>query len=39
MENFPNISQYEIIEGLNPGDMVITSGYGNLGDAEEIIIK
>lgn len=34
-----NPSQYEILEGLNPGDRVITTGYENLGDTEEIILK
>jgi len=34
-----NPSQYEILEGLQPGDKVITKGYDNLGDAEEIILN
>lgn len=34
-----NPVQYEIIGGLAPGDKVITTGYANFGDAEELIIK
>lgn len=34
-----NPKQYEILEGLNPGDKVIVSGYERFGDAEELIIK
>lgn len=34
-----NPVQYEIISGLNPGERVITTGYANFGDAEELIIK
>ena len=34
-----NPQQYEILEGLNPGDRVIVSGYDNFGDAEEIVLK
>ena len=30
---------YEIIEGLQPGDRVITSGYDTFGDAKEIRLK
>lgn len=32
-----NPVQYEITEGLQPGDCVITSGYDNFGDAEELV--
>ena len=32
-----NPRQYEITEGLQPGDWVITTGYDNFGDAEELI--
>lgn len=32
-----NPMQYEITEGLQPGDCVITSGYDNFGDAEELV--
>ena len=34
-----NPQQYEILEGLKPGDRVIVSGYDNFGDAEEIVLK
>ena len=34
-----NPSQYEIIEGLQPGDRIITSGYDHLGDTEVLILK
>lgn len=34
-----NPIQYEIISGLQSGDKVITAGYANFGDAEELIIK
>ena len=34
-----NPQQYEIVDGLKPGDRVIVSGYDNFGDAEEIVIK
>lgn len=34
-----NPQQYEITEGLQPGDWVITTGYDNFGDAEELILK
>ena len=30
--------QYEITEGLQPGDWVITTGYDNFGDAEELVL-
>lgn len=30
---------YEVIEGLNPGEKVITSSYDNFGNAEELIIN
>ena len=34
-----NPSQYEIIEGLQPGDRVITSGYADLGTTEVVVLK
>ena len=34
-----NPQQYEIMEGLSPGDWVITTGYDTFGDVEELIIK
>lgn len=33
-----NPSHYEIIDGLSPGDKVITSGYEKFGDSEVIIL-
>lgn len=32
-----NPVQYEIVEGLQPGDWVITTGYDNFGDVEELV--
>ena len=34
-----NPQQYEISDGLKPGDRVIVSGYDNFGDAEEIVLR
>ena len=34
-----NPLQYGITEGLQPGDWVITTGYDNFGDAEELVFK
>jgi len=34
-----NPSQYEIIDGLAPGDRVITTGYESFGDTEEVILR
>lgn len=34
-----NPVQYEITNGLEPGERVITTGYANFGEAEELIIK
>ena len=34
-----NPKQYEVVEGLEPGDLVITTGYDTFGDAEELILK
>ena len=34
-----NPQQYEIIEGLQPGDLVITTGYDSFGEAQELILK
>ncbi|MDR0865695.1 MAG: HlyD family efflux transporter periplasmic adaptor subunit [Candidatus Symbiothrix sp.] len=33
-----NPRQYEVLEGLKPGDRIIVTGYDYLGDAEEIIL-
>lgn len=34
-----NPQQYEISDGLQVGDWVITTGYDNFGEAEELILK
>jgi len=34
-----NTDFYEVIEGLNPGDQVVTSSYDNFGDTEELLLK
>ncbi len=34
-----NPQQYEVLEGLQPGEYVITAGYDNFGNAEEIILN
>ena len=34
-----SIDLYEVLEGLNPGDKVITSSYENFGNVEELVLK
>lgn len=34
-----NPEYYEILEGLEPGDQVITSGYDNFGDNEVLVLR
>jgi HlyD family secretion protein len=34
-----NPNSYEVLEGLEPGDKVITSGYDSFGDADKLVIK
>jgi len=34
-----NSRYYEVLEGLSPGEKVITSGYDSFGDAERIVLK
>lgn len=34
-----NPQQYEVTEGLQPGDLVIVTGYDTFGEAEELILK
>lgn len=34
-----NTEYYEVLQGLNPGDKVITSGYDNYKDIQELILK
>ncbi|MDG5492741.1 efflux RND transporter periplasmic adaptor subunit [Psychroserpens sp. SPM9] len=34
-----NTEYYEVLEGLNPGDKVVTSSYDSYGETEELILK
>lgn len=34
-----NTEFYEVLEGLEPGDKVITSSYDNYGDKQELVLK
>jgi HlyD family secretion protein len=34
-----NPNYYEVVEGLEVGDIVITSSYENYGDKDELILK
>lgn len=34
-----NTEYYEVLQGLNPGDKVVTSSYDNYGDKQELILK
>lgn len=34
-----NTEYYEVLQGLNPGDKVISSSYANYGDKQELILK
>jgi HlyD family secretion protein len=34
-----SIDYYEVLQGLNPGDKVITSSYENFGTVEELVLK
>ena len=34
-----NPQYYEVLEGLNPGEKVITSSYDNYGDNEVLVIN
>ena len=34
-----NTEYYEVLEGLNPGDKVVTSSYDSFGDVEELVLK
>ncbi len=34
-----NPQYYEVLEGLNPGEQVITSGYENFGDNDRLVIN
>ena len=34
-----NTEYYEVLEGIEPGDKVITSSYSNFGDIEELVLE
>ena len=34
-----NPDYYEVLQGLNPGDKVVTSSYENYGDMQELVLK
>ena len=34
-----NTAYYEVLEGVSPGDKVITSSYDNFGDKDELVLK
>ena len=34
-----NTEYYEVLSGLEPGDVVITSSYDNYGDVQELVLK
>jgi len=34
-----NTDNYELLQGLKPGDKVITSSYENYGDIQELVLK
>ena len=34
-----NPRQYEVLEGLEPGDVIITTGYDRIADADEIVLE
>ena len=34
-----NTEYYEVLEGLQPGDKVVTSGYDNFGDIQELVLN
>lgn len=34
-----NMEYYEVLEGLEPGDKVITSSYDNYGEVEELVLE
>lgn len=34
-----NPDYYEVLQGLNPGDKVVTSSYDNYGDMQELVLK
>jgi HlyD family secretion protein len=34
-----NTEYYEVMQGLKPGDKVITSSYENYGDIQELVLQ
>ena len=34
-----NTQKFEVLEGLLPGDKIVTSSYDNFGDAEKLVLK
>jgi HlyD family secretion protein len=34
-----NPDYYEVLQGLNPGDKVVTSSYENYGNMQELVLK
>ena len=34
-----NPRQYEVIDGLKPGDVIITTGYDRIADADEVVLE
>jgi HlyD family secretion protein len=37
--NRQNPDYFEVVQGLQPGDKVITSSYDNFGDIQELVLK
>jgi len=34
-----NTQMYEVLDGLEPGERVLTSSYENFGDADKLVLK
>lgn len=34
-----NTEMFEVLDGLNPGERVITSSYENFGDVDKLVLK
>jgi HlyD family secretion protein len=34
-----NPNHFEVLEGLEPGDRVVTSGYDTFGDADRLVLQ
>jgi HlyD family secretion protein len=37
--NRQNPDYYEVVQGLNPGEKVVTSSYENYGNMQELVLK